>query len=295
MNRKPLCRFGILPTHLASVLAECERGDEPYLVSCKGRGEIETGLRCHPPTVVVSDFDDTIGAGNSFTRLWAELPADLQKIYGELLALHRQNQLAGIEKVVLESGMISLLAASLRINGWDERQLKGFGATAELRKGAKEFFGLFPEKHRCLVSISFADYVSAAMKANKIDVFWIFANELLYRAGRKRSTVIGVNAVFAAKPDAMMTSETKWSAVCQRLPQSLRQQRMLCIGDYPLADHTLWRPNTFNVLIRPAFGVIPIEQVLSISHQLDLIVSDLPALTVLLRENGIGTSCSNPP
>ena len=291
MSEQRTLLFCVPENHIRKVLRGCENSEKPFIISGGGREELKAKLRRHRPTAVVADFDGTICRGNSFTRLWSDLPIELRKIYQKILELYESNQMSGIEKAVLESGMVGLLAASFGACKRSRWSIEDAAGDAVLRAGAKDFFDLFHPKNRCIVSLSIADYIREVMRTNGIKIGHILGNELLYREDPQCPIEDQRAAVaFAVHPEIQITSETKWSAVCQRMPKEFMKRKKLCIGDSPPVDHGLWmqEPRTFNVLIRPASQPIAVEQVPDIWHKLDLIVSDLPTLTNFLRENGVG-------
>lgn len=291
MKEKPPFHFDIQQSELKSILARVVRSGEPFIISGRGAQEITGHLRTHPPVVVVSDFDGTLTMKNSFLRFWKEFPADLQRIYEEILRSYVSDPLSEPEKTVLESGMICLLAAVMRAGGWDEEKIKEIGETAELREGVKEFFDLFRVENRCVVSLSLADYIRAAMLKHGIDVRHILANELMYRSDWMRPLSGRKRFVFTCKPEMIVASETKWTMVQKRLPEEVRRQPMLCIGDDPIVDRTLWmqKRDSFNVLVQPASNQFGMETDRAIElWRLHIIVSDLPTLIDFLGENKVG-------
>lgn len=291
MKEKPSFHFDIQQSELKSILSRVVRNGKPFIISGRGIQEVTDHLRMHRPVVVVSDFDGTLTMKNSFLRFWKEFPADLQRIYEEVLKLYVSDLPSKPEKTVLESGMICLLAAVMGAEGWDEEKIKEIGKTAELREDVKEFFDLFRVENRCIVSLSLADYIRAAMLKHEIDVPHVLANELMYRpdwmhplSGRKRF-------VFTCKPEMIVASETKWTMVQKRLPEEVKRQPMLCIGDDPIVDQTLWmqKRDSFNVLVQPASNQFGMEtdRVIEL-WRLHIIVSDLPTLVDFLGENSVG-------
>lgn len=291
MKAQPSFHFCVEQRKLEDLLARVVKSGESFIISRRGAQEVTQHLRTYPPVVVVSDFDGTLTMENSFLRFWKEFPADLQRMYEEILKLYVSDQLSDQEKTALESGMIGLLATVMRSEGWDEQKMKEFGEAAELREGVKEFFDIFRAENRCIVSLSLADYIRAAMHKHGIDVPHVLANELMYRPDWMHTESVHKRLVFACSPETIVTSETKWRMTQKRLPKEMRQRPMLCIGDDPVIDRTLWmqKRNSFNVLVQPAsnqFGM-KTDRVIDL-WRLHIIVSDLPTLVDFLRKNGVG-------
>lgn len=291
MKKKPSFHFDVQQSELKNILARVVRSGKPFIISGRDVQEVTKHLQMHRPVVVVSDFDGTLTMKNSFLRFWKEFPADLQIIYEEILKLYVSDILSEPEKTALESGMVGLLAAVMKSEGWDDQKIKEFGEAAELRESVKKFFDLFRVENRCIVSLSLADYIRAAMHKNGIDVPHVLANELMYRPDWMHPSSTRKRLVFACRPETVVTSETKWTMIQKRLPNEVKQQPMLCIGDDPIVDHTLWmqKRDSFNVLVQPASNQFGMKTDRTIElWRLHIIVSDLPTLVDFLGENSVG-------